>query len=113
MKSSTRSRCAKVNSHTKTKNNAARPPDALFRVCGPQVEQPSHINCVGFANILLRASCFTQNVYCLMQLARYTNCVKLLRFVYLAPTGGSLKRSLGMARCSLCKAQHLITIGVT
>jgi len=27
--------------------------------------------------------------------------------------GGSLKRSLGMAHCSLCKAQHLITIGIT
>jgi len=28
------------------------------------------------------------------------------------PTGGSLKRSLGMAGCSLCKARHLITIGI-
>ena len=43
-----------------------------------------------------------------------TNCIRLLRFLYLAQTtGGSLKRSLGMARCSLCKAQHLITIGIT
>ena len=43
----------------------------------------------------------------------YTNCIRLLRFVYLAQTTrGSLKRSLGMARCSLCKAQHLITIGL-
>ena len=42
----------------------------------------------------------------------YTNCIKLLRFLYLAQMGGSLKRSLGMARCSLCKAQHLITIGI-
>jgi len=42
----------------------------------------------------------------------YTNCIKLLRFVYLAQTGGSLKRSLGMARRSLCKAQNLITIGI-
>ena len=42
-----------------------------------------------------------------------TNCIRLLRFLYLAQTtGGSLKRSLGMARCSLCKAQHLITIGI-
>jgi hypothetical protein len=40
----------------------------------------------------------------------YTNCTKLLHFVRLEQMGGSLKRSLGMALWSLCKAQHLITI---
>jgi hypothetical protein len=41
------------------------------------------------------------------------NRIKLLRFMCLEQTGGSLKRSLGMAHCSLCKAQHLITFGIT
>jgi len=47
----------------------------------------------------------------------YTNCIKLLRFLYLAQMSGSLEHGaplelvegLGMARCSLCKAQLLIT----
>jgi len=51
----------------------------------------------------------------------YTNCIKLLRFLYLAQMSGSLEHGaplelvegLGMARCSLCKAQLLITIGIT
>jgi len=50
-----------------------------------------------------------------------TNCIKLLRFLYLAQMSGSLEHGaplelvegLGMARCSLCKAQLLITIGMT
>jgi hypothetical protein len=50
----------------------------------------------------------------------YTNCIKLLRFLYLAQMSGSLEHGaplelvegLGMARCSLCKAQLLITIGI-
>jgi len=51
-----------------------------------------------------------------MLVAKYssfnTNCIKLLRFVRLEQMGGSLKRSLGMACWSLCKTQHLITIGI-
>jgi hypothetical protein len=49
-----------------------------------------------------------------------TNCIKLLRFLYLAQMSDSLEHGaplelvegLGMARCSLCKAQLLITIGI-
>jgi len=54
-------------------------------------------------------------------LTSYTNCIKLLRFLYLAQMSGSLEHGaplelvegLGMARCSLCKAQLLITISAT
>ena len=50
-----------------------------------------------------------------------TNCIKLLRFLYLAQMSDSLEHGaplelvegLGMARCSLCKAQLLITIGMS
>ena len=33
--------------------------------------------------------------------------------MHLAQTSGSLKRSLGMAYCRLCRAQHLITMGIS
>jgi hypothetical protein len=56
--------------------------------------------------------CATRIGYVKRKTAFNTNCVKLLRFVCLEQMGGSLKRSLGMAFRSLCKAQHLITIGI-